>query len=1109
MKERILKTLLVILLLITMTMANFILLGVNCYTYAVEAINENRATNNKNVEFMSYFKNGNGDILTKHDVNMNANDLKLYFKVIVKKEGYFNGSVEVLNSNFKLVNGNSNNEIAKIDGNKVFLNQINAGEEKEIEIGIDILKDDKYQIDMLSKEFDVNLDGIYRDSKQKDISVKANRKVSLNLSNPYKDMQDSPVLLEQKVITNKVFGKNRMVQMEIDCGLKDNLYPVKNLNLEINVPKVNNKNPEKVEVINISGEKIENNQITYDEINGKVVFDIKNDIQEGKVNWKKEGLDKFIITYVFSGEELLEEQQVNTKATYSLYDANNSKYSMEIEKTVLADEIDAVVQINVSNREKEIYKGKIYAGIDREFVENIKVQVNAQGIATKIEVEENFGNNKLQIKSKGIGVKKQELIDILGQEGKIIIKNKNTKEVIGEINNSSQENEKGNIIVILPENIEEVIYEISKPEKIGVLNINKVNVIKKTEKNVSKNVKEIVSEVSGKYFINEIENVVESKKDVCKLLESETSARIEINKEELSTMVENKNVEIRAVLETSSEKNDLYKNPVIKIALPEKISEVKLNSVKLLNEEELKIKNAKLNGKVIEIELQNEQTKYKSEMIEGTTVIISVDLKLDKKEKDSIEKIELTYNNEKVNEYKNNSNVGKEKIDIKIVSFAGLITTNDIPEYGITTVNDIGNKNAKLQIGEAAKKATMKAQVINNEGKEVENVQIIGTYPTKDSLNENNISTLVSEIRVLGIQQERVKIYYTTNENADKQIDKVENRWKSIIESKADVKKYLIVIDKLANGEEIKFEYDMAIPSNLEYNKVGKQGYSIYYTVQGTETEQVKENGLLTLETGVGPVVEAQLKATIGGEEAVKVKEGEYIHYEIIAKNMGTEKVENVKLVGSVPEGTVFIKEESKNNPTQNMKQNLGFVEDISKKIVEFNIESLNIGEEAIFEYDVKVVDFSKTNAKNVIKVEYGEVRKESNTISTKLEKGNISISISSDEDNGEVVSLSGYRFNLAIENTSNKILKNIKVSPKVENAKIIDIFTQIKNAKGETELIEYSNFEEFSIEQIKPGEKMNISIKLMIDDFNDAKERFVKIQAKLMLDDQIYIKSA
>ena len=72
MKNKIFKISIVLVMIMTMTMTNFIFVGANLISYATDEI----STNHKNVEFETYFKEGEEEAL--------------YLRVNVKKEGYFN-----------------------------------------------------------------------------------------------------------------------------------------------------------------------------------------------------------------------------------------------------------------------------------------------------------------------------------------------------------------------------------------------------------------------------------------------------------------------------------------------------------------------------------------------------------------------------------------------------------------------------------------------------------------------------------------------------------------------------------------------------------------------------------------------------------------------------------------------------------------------------------------------------------------------------------------------------------------------------------------------------------------------------------------------------------
>ena len=120
MKNKVLKISVVILLIMTLTMTNFIFLGSSLISYAAD----NVATNHKNIEFSAYFKDSNGNKTTTLERTMDMQDISLYLSINVNKEGFFMGEVELSNSNFDLVSSQSE-YVSEIAENKIYLNHVN------------------------------------------------------------------------------------------------------------------------------------------------------------------------------------------------------------------------------------------------------------------------------------------------------------------------------------------------------------------------------------------------------------------------------------------------------------------------------------------------------------------------------------------------------------------------------------------------------------------------------------------------------------------------------------------------------------------------------------------------------------------------------------------------------------------------------------------------------------------------------------------------------------------------------------------------------------------------------------------------------------------------
>ena len=84
MKNKILKIATIIMLIMTLTITNFIFVGSSLISYAANTLE----TNHKNVEFNAYFTDGNNQEISSVDMS-NMEDIYLNMQIEVKNEGYF------------------------------------------------------------------------------------------------------------------------------------------------------------------------------------------------------------------------------------------------------------------------------------------------------------------------------------------------------------------------------------------------------------------------------------------------------------------------------------------------------------------------------------------------------------------------------------------------------------------------------------------------------------------------------------------------------------------------------------------------------------------------------------------------------------------------------------------------------------------------------------------------------------------------------------------------------------------------------------------------------------------------------------------------------------
>lgn len=1100
MRQKILKVVIAISLITTLTFANFLLLGVNAISYAAEAINVNKATNHKNVEFMAYFKDGEEKNLIEIDANTNVDSLPLYFKVAVKQEGYFNGKIILNDANFKLKTDILSDAVNKIEDNIIYLNQINAGEEKEIQVNVELKKEERIDISSINAESSISIEGTYRNQQEKDIDINSNRNVTLNFVNP-----ENASILTQEVITNKILSYNgqekRIIQIEVKSGLKDNTFPLKKANIKLQTPKISDKYPEEVFVnsnMNLvtNGNKLAKDNWNYDETTGLVNIEIENKQDNNTISWLKNGQDEFIITYIFDKDVQIDNQVFEAFSNIELYDTKNTQIEAENKIILDSEEKDSIIRLDIMQNEASIYKGKLNTEYGRDITYTNTIELNLVGTTEKISILEKqltIDNRNISSVYKTTKLRKENIQNILGDEGILTIKNADTDSVIASITKDSEADEYGNIIITYPENVYSIKIEITSPQKVGNIQVETTRTINKNLKNVIKENNKIDMVFKSSYTLNDIQNKYEDVLSTIELKDTETYASLEMNRTELSAMTSNNNVEFRIVLHSRDEKNELYKNPVVRIELPEKIQEIQVNSVNLIDEEELKIKKATLNGNIIEIVFEGEQTKYKDEAIEGATLIINANLIANKKIASCTEQVKLTYTNENATRYANGNKNGEIIQDINIVSHVGVVATNQIADYGIEVVNNEGNKGAKLAVSSNSKKVDINKNIINNSENKITDVRILGLFPTHQSVENNNIDVEVGELSISGIDKNRVKIYYSENANATDNLQDVNNGWKETIENNKLVKKYLIVIDELQALEEIGVKYSITIPSNLEYNETAEEGYTVYYKDNNRLADKQVKLDNIELTTGIGASVETTLKAYVAGEENETVKEASFIRYEMKITNTGTEDATNVKVIGQVPDGATYVKIGKVDYGSNNYN---AVIEDKDKKQVEVEIPLLKKGETFTGHYQVKVNE--NTEGKklvNSVVTEYGEVSKKSNEVTTTVIPSNLKMTLSPVDDTGVIKAGYAYRYILLVKNISEEKLSDVKV----ELNKNLDVTTNIIPDVG----VEVEN-NVATIKSMEPGEEKTIVLSITPKEFftQDKKDTILLGKATIGEDD-------
>ena len=1014
MRSKVFKIVVAILLVMTLTMVNFIYVGAGIVSYAAEDI----STNHRNVEFTTELKNEN----------------TLTLQINVKNEGYFNGEVTLENSNFRLKSSQSE-YVNKVEDNKISLNQINAGTVAQIDVEIEQIKDDNLDASLLDKTSTINLTGIYRDSTEKDINIKASRELKLE----YAETNDeNNVENGMEVITNKVTTVNgeekRVVQVSMNLGLKDNNYPIKEIDANFTI---SGEEPEVVTKSNLNTMTSFNSE--YKNGNLQMVL-TNNPNEENKILWKKQGNENVILTLIYNKDVDLNGVKLPVEETVKLYNDKEITVSNTVELN--NEEKDNLVQVSVNNTESTIYKGKLNANLDRSFETKTSVAVNLSNAEDYISIKENASNYNLS-DGNTVGanvvynrtvIEKSAFDKILGQNGSIQILNEQGV-TLANINSASQVDENGNVVVDYTGREPKVIeIKTSEPVAEGNIVFTHTKTIKPSNANIINSAIELVASVS----IDHGNGIVGEQESKIAMQDSKTEASLEINKDTLSTVVDN-NVEIRALLKSNQEQYNLYENPTIRFDLPESVENVTINSVDLLYETELKITNYVAQGRTILVQLSGKQTYYKEQGVEGALLVLNITAKVNRKAATQDSKVVMTY--------QNRQEVGTAESAIKVIAPTDMTLVQSINDLGVDTIGQEEETQVSLQRGTNSKNLTTGIEVINNNENTVENVKVLGDFPTKNA--ENNIDTnIINGLNVSGV--DGAKVYYSENENATDDLQDGNNGWQESITDGTQVKKYLIEVPQMETQTSMEASYVTEVPASLEYNQEASQGYSVTYQNSVTKASNQMNATKIKMETGVGPILETKISASVGGQDLTNgtVKNGEVIKYKIEVSNVGSEDISNVTVKGNVPEGTTLVVPEDNYEYT-----GASYYKELDSRTYEDTIDTLKVGEVATREYEVRVNSGVAEGTKlvNTSEIKYGDVTKtsEENTLTTT--NGNLRISVKRVTDrNVNLYETGTVQYFAIIENISDETQNDIKVKTNLQDGLEVTRLSLTTNMESE-----------------------------------------------------------
>ena len=912
---------------------------------ASELENQDTSTNNKNVEFDVYYE----DNTHSKSIDIDNTDTKLNILLNVKEAGYLKDiSVSFADSNFLISNTDENmDKIKNFDeANKTIeFNQINSGNTIIKSINISADKKDQINEDMLDKDNSILLKATYinEDGEEEQISK------TIVVHTGWKTESGKAVVNYEtiKYIPYVADGNNKLIiQGKVTSGLETNVLPIKNTEINIIAPQINNSYPESVTVIanntlatngDETGINFTTQNWTYDQASGKININVENIPYEGKISWRKNVFDEYIVTYIYSSEvyeEIKDEPvQVNYDATAKItvyndgtgttnLEANVNGYTTQQEK--LGDIINITTKTSESLNKGYMYNNKETADENKketEYTVSYTAEVSYASIIDKISIEQQIDSFDTEtsenlttisgtnyVYNKQIKVLENEFKKVLGENGTINILNGDT--VISTINKDTSTTDGYYIIDLSSYNLNNITIETSKPDKEGTLTINIVKAIAKDidySENQIKNFTNIKTSVIGRAYngdtlISEITGTA-----LIKLEEPTQKVSITSNKESLSTILENKDVEIKATLENDSIDDLMFENPIVTINLPSNIENITVKEAKLYFDDELQIVNSNLidnadGTKSIVTTLSGKQTKYNNVAAKGATLSFLADITLNKLTPTTQTQIGLVVDNGDENKTQSTASY-----NISYIAPTGMVTTNSMDNYmtdGETLMSISGEeKEALIPTLAGSINPTFTMNVINNYSYDLSNIVVLGRTPfagnknpeTQEDLGSTITLPLTNGITVSGIDASYT-IYYSENGDATTDLNNTANGWMSEVSDFTNIKSYMIVFNDytMQQGANFTFSYTANISANLEYNMSAYETYAVYFNNM-INNESIADKVVATkigVTTGSGPVIDVKLESLMSGHSILS---GDILKYKLTVNNTGSEKAVGLK----------------------------------------------------------------------------------------------------------------------------------------------------------------------------------------------------------------------
>ena len=874
--KRIIQRTLAILIIFIMTMADWSIIGMNLISFAVGE----PETSNENITLNAYFnQETKSKEITKQ---IDANDLKLIIELGVKNDGYLkNAKLELgENANFKFKTNLADSHIKTITETEIQLNQINEGDEVKLQVGIEFANKEQMPIDYFSKESDINLTGSYINSQNvnngQGVEITGTAKVQIT----WQSKQDTASALQTQILTNSIYKveetNKRIIQILIKSNIVNNSYPVKNTNIKVNLPS----EPESVEAHARTLDATNgSNEFTKTYANKELTISATNN-KDNKITWKKGVQDEYIVTLTYPQNAEVANQTINIESTLTTYD---EKQLQKTSQVTINNDVDGIATVNQKEVQAQISKGKIYTGDSKTYKTKTQLNIDYAKSIEQIVLEEQTPRFIKQEEEKVANIEyakttidKNEFLSIFGEEGSIQILDQQGNEA-ETITKDTGANEQGKIIIEYTPDTTSLEITTTKPVAEGVLTIEHEKKILETE--YTRAELQQITKIKDKNKITYTKtgntNKTNTSEAILNLKETESEVSFNIDKTTLGDAQEQE-INMQVILKANSEDRDLFKNPEIKITMPEKIR-VKSSNLNILYLNGLQLENGNFkvekenNKDVIKTKLTGEQSSYPGNAIEGTQINIKAVLQINELEQDIADKIRLTYTNENATKFADN---GTHEANIQLIAQP---KQTEEQQQGQQQTGAIINANCIAEVGgkalqtdeeiKAGEIITYNVEISNKGTSKAENISILATIPENTTLIEINPNYLAND-------EDGVEI----SENEEDEPYFIERQTTQISKSNISVEA----------GKTTTYTYMVKVNTNITETKEIQSQITVKHNEEQIKSEILKNKiAKASLEVELMPILRT-------GKTKIKAQQS-YI-YRLNIYNLSNEEQKNVEV---------------------------------------------------------------------------------------------------------------------------------------------------------------------------------------------------------------------